>query len=275
MVLAGSVFLIAFGLVAGIYGTIIGAGGGFLIVPMLIFGLAFAPPDAAGTSLLAVLFNAISATASFHIEGRIDVRTAVAFSLATLPGSIVGAFLSNVVSFETFNFAFAIILILSAGLLTIRPEASAASAVEEGRAGDRPRPGEVTRRITDARGRVFTYSFTEWQGIVLSFFVGIVSSLFGVGGGILITPAMVVLFGFPTLVAAATAQFIVAVTALSGVVSHFNLGNVDITVGLLLSLGTVVGAQIGAALSRRLHGRLVRRLLSLALLGVAARLLIG
>ena len=267
--------LIGFGIFVGAYGTLVGAGGGFLIVPMMLLFYHATPQNAVGTSLTVVFLNALSGTAAYIRQKRVDYPTGVKFALATLPGAAVGAYLSTYLTAAFFNVVFGLLLISIAVFLLVRPEASS-TVLEEQLEESPPRPdGKTKRTIIDAHGEVFVYSFSERGGMILSFFVGFFSSILGIGGGIIHVPALVHLFGFPAHIATATSHFILAISAGVGATFHLFLGHVLYLPALLIGGGVIVGAQIGAALSHRIHGRWLIRLLSLALIFVGVRLVLG
>ena len=267
------VFLFVFASAVGVYGTLVGAGGGFLIVPMLLLIFQTAPQQATGTSLAVVFFNALSGTLSYARQKRIDYRTGIWFGLATVPGAIVGAYLTTFFTGPLFRIIFGGLLILLAIFLVVRPRAAGLGALEEVEAIV---PRWHTRRVlTDASGERFEYLVHEPGGIVLSFFIGFISSIFGIGGGIIHVPALVILFVFPAHIATATSYFILTIS--SGIVtaSHLILGNILFPYALVMTAGVILGAQFGARIARRLAGVWVVRLLSLALFAVGVRLIVG
>jgi len=271
-VLAAAEFIV-FGLAVGAYGTLVGAGGGFLIVPALLIVYHAHPAQAAGTSLTVVFLNAVSGTLSYARQRRIDYRTGAAFALATLPGAVGGAFLSRYFSGHTFSMGFGMVLLGIAAVLVWRPTAQreiAEALIEEAETNR----WEQVRRITDAAGQVHVYRYNWVLGVMLSFFVGFLSSILGIGGGIIHVPAMIHFLGFPAHVATATSHFILAITAAAGAGTHIGLGHVLAGPAILMGIGVIGGAQIGAVLAQRMKGSRIIRLLSLALVIVALRLLI-
>jgi hypothetical protein len=171
---------LAFGLAVGTYGTLVGLGGGFVIVPAMLLVYRATPQAAVGTSLTVVFLNALSGSISYARQRRIDIRTGLKFALATIPGAALGAYLSSYLTSRPFSFVFGLLLLLLAGLLLWKPDIREAPGSSETSALGR---GEVLRRLVDGRGNIFIYSFNERNGILLSFFVGFVSSILGVGGG--------------------------------------------------------------------------------------------
>ena len=271
--LTSIVLLLVLGLFVGTYGTLVGAGGGPLIVPALLLIFHLPPQQAVGTSLTVVFLNALSGTVSYARQKRIDYRTGFRFAIATIPGSIIGAYLSTLFTGRLFSLVFGVLLILLAGFIVIRPR-EAELAVEEEVEAALP-PWYTRRVITDVMGERYEYVFHEPAGIVLSFFIGFLSSIMGIGGGIIHVPALVYLFSFPPHIATATSEFILAISVLVGAGSHLALGHVMPGYALPMAVGVVLGAQLGARLSQRLHGALILRFLSLALVLVGVRLIAG
>ncbi len=260
--------LAVFGVVVGAYGTLIGAGGGFLMVPVMLLLLNMSPQRAVGTSLAVVFLNGLSGTISYLRQRRVDVSTGWQFAVATVPGAILGAYLSVLFTAHLFQVIFGLMLIGLSLFLVFRPGI-------EGQEGDVERTDRfmVKRVLVDSHGVSYVYSYHRIYGLLLSFFVGFLSSIFGIGGGVIHVPAMVHLFGIPAHVASATSHFILAISSSVGAVTHVFLNHVDFWTAVPLGIGVLFGAQIGAALSRRLHGSLIVRLLSLALALVGLRLL--
>jgi uncharacterized membrane protein YfcA len=239
--------LVAFGLAVGAYGTLIGVGGAIFIVPMLLLVWHTTPAQAAGTSLAVVFLNALTGAISYARQKRIDYRAGLWFAGATLPGAVVGAFLSKYFTGQAFNITFAVVLLVIAAILFRRPE----------------EPANEHERAP----------YKLWIGLVVSFVVGFLSSALGIGGGIFHVPAMIHLMAFPASIAVATSTFILTFSTLVGAATHISLGHVLIVPAILMGIGAVVGAQIGAAVAKRARSVVIVRLLSMTLVLVALRLL--
>jgi uncharacterized membrane protein YfcA len=132
------------------------------------------------------------------------------------------------------------------------------------------------RNLVKASGANHTYSYNLIVGVGLSFFVGYISSLFGIGGGIIHVPALVHILNFPVHIATATSQFILAVMALTGTIVHIVTGvfSHGVRRTVLLAIGVLLGAQLGAWLSIRVHGDWIIRGLAIALGFVGIRILL-
>lgn len=262
-------FLLCLGVTIGAIGTLIGAGGGFILVPVLLLMTPGAPPERITAVSLAVVFcNAVSGTAAYLRLKRVDLKSAAWFALATLPGALVGALTTQFVPRRQFNIGFGVLMLLGSLYLLLRPEPKRDASAE-------PSENHTTRRITDREGTEHVYSFSLSVGLGLSVIVGFVSSLIGIGGGIIHVPVLNHTLNFPVHIATATSQATLCFMALAGTLVHLATGNLDgqlVTVGWL-SLGAIVGAQIGARVSRLLKGSWIIRCLAIALGCVGLRIL--
>jgi uncharacterized membrane protein YfcA len=196
------------------------------------------------------------------------------FAAATVPGAVLGAYGARAFSGKSFDLVFGALLIVVAALLSWRPAAGPATPPPAGKEEKAPPwAWHVERRFADSGGEVFHYRYDRARGLVLSFFVGFLSSVLGIGGGIVHVPALIYLLGFPAHIATATSHFILAVTAGVGTVAHLAFGHVLVWPAVLMGAGAMAGAPLGAWLSRRFHGRWIVRGLALALVVVGIRLL--
>jgi uncharacterized membrane protein YfcA len=271
--MSGSLFwvLLGFiGLFVGAFGTLIGAAGGFILVPVLLFLYPHeTPATITSITLTVAFFNALSGSIAYGHLKRIDYRSGLLFSLAAVPGSILGATTTFFLSRGVFQYIFGAVLLLIAGYLIWRPQRQISHDIVVKR--------HVVRKITDSHNKVYTYSFARPRGMVIAFGVGFIGGLLGIGGGIMHVPALTQLLNFPTHVASATSHFVVAITTLAAIGTHVVTGayTAGIHRALVLSAGAFIGAQFGARLSQRVSGTFIIRLLSIGLALVALRLLIA
>ncbi len=260
------------GVAVGAYGTIIGAGGGFVLVPLLlVFFPDYGPEEVTAISLAVVWANATSGSIAYARARRIDYVTGLLFAAASVPGVITGALVVQYVPERLFSVMFGSLLFAIVIVLLTQREAT---VIREPLVG---RPGVLIRNVTTERGVTYRYGYRVWQGVVLSLIVGFASSLFGIGGGVINVPAMIVLFHIPVAFAVATSQFVLAFMAGGGTIVHLANGTLagdPLRQAIALGAGAVAGAQIGAVIARRLSGKMVLRLLMLALLALSARLLL-
>jgi uncharacterized protein len=263
---------ISLGFITGFYGTLIGAGGGFVLMPILLLLYPEAPPEQlTSISLAVVLFNALGGSESYALMRRIDYKSGLMFAGATIPGAIVGALNTGLVHRQFFDFIFSVALVSSSIFLFVRSSHTTSDG------STHHSRHEISRHLIEANGVAFDYSFNPWLGIVLSFFVGYASSFLGIGGGIIHVPAMTYLLNFPVHIATATSHFVLAIMAFTGTVTHVITGAFTHGVNLTLSLaiGALLGAPLGAYLSNRIGGAWIIRGLAIALGLVGVRILMN
>ncbi|HNX27150.1 MAG TPA: sulfite exporter TauE/SafE family protein, partial [Phycisphaerae bacterium] len=240
-------WLTLLGLGVGAFGTLIGAGGGFILMPILL--LAYPDGDPAvltSISLAMVCCNASSGSYSYARMKRVDFKSGLLFLLTGIPGSIAGAYVVNYIPRHMFNFVFGVLLLAGGAFIFYR-------TFREDKRKHETRP-TFMRDFVDAGGIRYTYGYSLRVGMTLSFFVGVASSILGIGGGIIHVPAMVNLLNFPVHIATATSHFILSLMSLAGTAVHVidgSLGIKELPCVLPLGLGAVIGAKLGAKLSKR------------------------
>ena len=263
-------WLIPLGFVIGTIGTLIGAGGGFILAPILLLVYPNNNPETITSISLAVVFvNASSGSWSYARMARIDYKSGLLFAVATLPGAVLGALSTGSIPRHAFNVMLGALMIMAAIYLNFHRNGRKSSCQGE--------KGLYTREIIEKNGTVHSFSYNRKLGMGLSLIVGYVSSLLGIGGGIIHVPALVRLLNFPVHIATATSHFVLAIMALTSTIVHiasgsFAQGGVHRTI--CLAIGVLIGAQVGAAFSTRIHGKWIIRGLAIALGLVGIRILI-
>ena len=266
-------WLLLVGLGTGGYGILVGAGGGFILGPILLIFFDLEPRVVTGTALALVAVNSISGFQAYRGTGLVDYRSGLLFAAAAIPGSVLAPFVLTSVSGSTFQILFGLLLIAMGIQMLVRPSLPQ-------RSPDKPRHviGKMvgTRRIVTTGGQVFHYEFSEALATSFNFVLGFISSFFGTGGGFLRTPILVSVFGFPVRVAVATSIFTLTFYTAAGAITHASLGHVDwFPTFLWAGIGLVVGGQIGARLAGRFRGEWILRLLLVLVLAMGIRLLIN
>jgi len=258
-----SLLLVLIGTVAGFSGALVGLGGGFIVVPALAFLFTDMPPEQiVGTSMTVLLFNSISSTLAYLKQRRVDVSAGLWFAGASIPGSILGAFLAEGMN-QGFFLAFGCFLIFISLFLLFKPKQPL----------NLPVPKTVTREFVDASGQTFAYAYNRPVGVTIAFAVGFVASLLGIGGGSLMVPTMALLLHFPPHIATATSMFTIFLSALISTSTHWSLDNIDWMKVLFLAPGAILGGQLGARVASKLPGPLLLRILAILLIAVALRLI--
>ena len=238
-------WLVPLGFAAGILGSMIGLGGGIVVVPVLTF-FGFPPTLAVSNSLFAAFSNAVGSTVSYSRQKRIDYSLGLKLGLLCIPGTILGAYFSSDVTPGLFKILFGLVLVSSAVYIFMRKKI------------------ETQEKILTKQMIVFVIS--------ASFFAGIISSFFGIGGGIVFVPLMVIGIGMTMKKAAPTSQFILLFASLSGIIVHSLLGHPDFLQAGLLSAGAFVGGIIGARISFNIKERSLQILVSAIIILAAIKL---
>jgi uncharacterized membrane protein YfcA len=257
-------WLIPLGFFTGGYGTLIGAGGGFVLAPVLLLLYpGEAPETITGISLAVVFFNALSGTLAYAKSKRIDYVSGLIFSLASIPGAVLGSLATTAISREGFDLLFGFLLACVASVLAF-------TTARQGSATRIARADFKTPTISNLSAS------TLILGSVLSTAFGFLSSFLGIGGGFLYVPALVYLLRYPVHIATATSLFVLTITAFTGSATHVAAGlfHHGIRRALALSIGAVLGAQVAARLSQHIHGDWIIRSLSIALGLVGVRLIV-
>lgn len=263
-------WLVPLGVVVGALGTLIGAGGGFILIPILLLVYPREEPEViASISLAVVFFNALSGSISYGRMGRIDYRSSLLFAAATMPGAVIGAVCTSYIPRREFDYLLGACLLGLSVYLLRHPKESAIESHENSGAG------RVHRVVVEKDGTVHRYSFHPGRGLGLSLVVGWLSSLLGIGGGIIHVPALVRMLNFPVHIATATSHLILAIMSLTGTLVHIFTGafHHGWRRTAMLAVGVMLGAPMGARLSNRLHGHWIIRALAIALALVAVRLI--
>jgi uncharacterized protein len=267
--------LIPVGFLIGIFGTLIGAGGGFILVPILILCCpGFSPETITAISIVIVAANAISGSIAYSRSGRIDFKAGLIFALFTIPGSILGVLTTKYIPKHFFNLLFGILLITLSIYLLVKPGTQTAASEQTSH-----QKRWKHHSLTDNIGTKFSYSYNQTTGIIISIIVGYVSPVLGIGGGIIHVPALINLLQFPVYVATATSHFILAVMSTVSVIVHAIQGNYNdpkvlhMIIGLII--GVIPGAQVGAWLSHKIKSHNIVRALAICLGFVGLRILLS
>ena len=269
----GGLGFVLLGFAVGAVGTLLGAGGGFLVAPLLLLLYRKENPEAlTSISLAVVFFNAASGSIAYARMKRIDYRAGILFATAAVPGSILGSLTTQFIPRTTFDLLFGAVMVGAGAYLLFSPVRAAGSSVAG--AG---RPGAASSLGAEARrpGAPDRPSYNLPLGMGISAVVGYLSSVLGVGGGFIHVPALARLLGFPVHTATATSHFILAIMALTGTLAHIgsgSFGHQGFRLTALLAAGVIPGAQLGAWLSNRVSGSRIIRGLAVVLVAVGLHL---
>jgi len=271
LILQTAAYLIL-GFFVGGFGTLVGAGGGFLLTPVLLLLFpSLSPETVTAISMTTVLFNSTSGSVAYGRMKRIDYKTGLIFAVTMLPGTIIGNWLTSVVSRSLFNAVFGGFLLVFAVVIVLKSRIGDRSA-----SFDMPGRFRARREFSDRDGHKTAFSFNLLIGMIISFFVGFLSGFLGIGGGIVHVPALIFL-GFPAHFATATSHFVLACSSLTSFIIHLASGALSDVYRLAFSIaaGAVVGAQFGARVSKRVKGSAIMICLAAALVLAGVRIILS
>lgn len=247
-------FLFFIGLIVGAYATLIGVGGGIILVPVL---LLLYPTEKSefitSTSLVVVFFSALSGTLAYARMKRINYKSGLIFSAGAIPGAILGALATTYIHRGLFDGIFGFLLLSLSIFILINPQ-----------------------RNESLKSSHNTFSPRLFSGFILNLLLGFISALLGFGGGIVNVPIFVYLLKFPTHVATATALFIATFIALISSSTHILTGVLShgLKLPLPLVISIIIGSQIGARISQYIKARWIIRALAVVLMFVGIRIFI-
>jgi hypothetical protein len=264
------------GVLVGAIGTLIGAGGGFILIPILMLCAPNTPEwqplknpaTLTAFSLVVVVCNATSGSISYGRMKRIDFKSGLLFLIPGIPCALLGEWIGHHLSRAVFDPLFGVLLLSASLFLFFRPK-------RESNPAAKLKPG-FHRTIIDAEGTRHDYAYNLPLAMLISAGVGLIANMLGIGGGIIHVPAMVHVLDFPVHLATATSHFVLAIMTLAGTIAHLAQGDLDgavLTKALVVGAGAIAGAQIGAQVSQHVRGRWILRCLAVALGIVGVRIL--
>jgi len=306
--------MIAGGIGAGVFGSLLGLGGGVLIVPLLTLGFGLPLREAAGVSLVSVIVTSSAAASVYLQRHTANLRLGMSLELFTAIGALMGGLIAFSLSDQVLAALFAVLLTYTAITMARRrdpkPAPAAASAVADppavassSAAADPPAvaspsavadppipaaaetPDEDPAR-TGALGGLSSAATLQrlsgpgydvrhlGRGIIGSFFAGIVSAVLGVGGGIVKVPVMHLMMGVPLRIATATSNLMIGVTATASAIIYVMRGGIDPFVAGPIAVGVFLGARLGSRIAPRVDARLLRLLFVVAMFYTAFQMLL-
>jgi hypothetical protein len=251
--------LVVFGFCAGLLGALTGIGGGVLLTPILALHFGIPIREAIGTSLVAVITTS-AASSSIHLQRHTtDIRLGMTLELATSLGAAVMAYLVGYFNRNVLEGLFAAFLIYSSiMILSKRGKQSADEDSSPALNGEVVIPPYEPQRYP--------------LGLGSSLVAGALSGLLGIGGGPIKVPVMFIFMNVPLMVATATSNFMIGVTAAASAIVYYRRGDIDPQIAAPLAVGVFIGSLLGARLAPRVHTRIVMYLLVAVMLYLAAHL---
>jgi uncharacterized membrane protein YfcA len=264
--------LITFGssVVAGLLGSLLGLGGGIIVVPVLTLLLHVDIRYAVGASIVSVIATSSAAASAYVRERMTNLRVAMVLEIATTSGAISGAFIAGILAGRRLFNIFGVIMGYSAVAMFRKRH--------EHHADSPPDRWADALRLHDsyfdpAAGKEITYRVARTPiGLVLMYIAGVVSGLLGIGSGGLKVPAMDLAMGLPMKVSTATSNFMIGVTAAASAGVYFARGDIDPFIAAPVAAGVLMGATGGSKLLGKIQSRVIRLLFVVVLLYVSAEM---
>ncbi|MEO8271568.1 MAG: sulfite exporter TauE/SafE family protein, partial [Aureliella sp.] len=259
---------IFFGCVVGFALGLTGGGGGVFAVPLLVYGMSIAPREAVGISLASVGGTALFGAIPRLLHGDVELRTGLLFAIAGMIGAPVGAYLSKLIPEQVLLVMFALLMFVVASRMWSKaknPSIASGMCVTESQPGsDRSacqRDEDGTLRLTSKCARLLLF---------IGLLTGVLSGMFGVGGGFVIVPALVLFSGMAIHEAVATSLFVIVLVSVSGVASHLAAGNpLTLDVAIQFMIGGFAGMWAGGIVAKHLKGSTLQKTFSVAVVMVA------
>jgi hypothetical protein len=253
--------LVFLSVAAGLVGSLAGLGGGVVVIPALVVLFGVPIPEAIGTGAITILATSTTTGAAYIRDRLSDLRIGMFLEIATVPGAILGA--TATVFLARASLSDALLVALGVVLLAIIPGSLSRRNEET------PRPSTPDLRsralhlsgwyVDRATGQTVTYQAAETSpALGVMFGAGLVSGMFGIGGGVFKVLALERYLGVPMKVATATSNFMIGVTACAGSGILFAAGYVNPLLAAPVAVGTAAGAYVGSQILPGLRNRTVR-----------------
>jgi uncharacterized protein len=266
----GATFIVSVG--AGLFGALLGLGGGVILVPFLTLGLGLDIRYAIGASIVSVIATSSGAAATYLREGISNIRIGMFLEIGTTVGAILGAILGGYLAGPWLFVVFGLVLLYSAYAMFSRRDVELPANVAMGPLANFLDLG--SSYYDAALGREVAYNVRGARyGLPLMVVAGTVSGLLGIGSGILKVPAMDLAMKLPVKVSTATSNFMIGVTAAASAGVYFMRGDMNPFVAAPVAVGVLVGAALGTRLMARTRSVWLRRLFVCVVVVVAVQML--
>jgi len=241
---------IGMGIITGGITSLIGASGVMIIVPILTMVFNVSIHTAIGTSLFVDVIASLTVAYTYYKNGNIELKSGVWITLTSIIGAQFGAFYANRLGEGNLTSSFGIVLV-AVGLFMIRNSF------------------KKNRPSADALNKSIRFK-KEWQktlaALMTGLVVGIISGIFGAGGGVMILIALIAIMSFQLHKAIGTSTLIMALTALSSTVGYAARGNIDLVLGSLLATGAVMGGIAGSRYANRINEKTLQKVVGICFL---------
>jgi uncharacterized membrane protein YfcA len=261
-------------LIAGVLGSLLGLGGGIIVIPALTLLLHIDIRYAIGASIVSVIATSSGAAAAYVRERMTNMRVAMVLEVATTSGALTGAYLAGAIGGRWLYVIFGAVMGYSS-LVMFRKRREVSEALAA-----KPAPWADKLRLhgsyfDEAEGREIPYRVVSTRiGLALMYVAGIVSGLLGIGSGALKVPAMDLAMHLPIKVSTATSNFMIGVTAAASAGVYFMRGDIVPFIAAPVAAGVLIGATLGSRLLGKLQSSTIRLVFVGVLLWVSAQMLL-
>ncbi|HZD56295.1 MAG TPA: sulfite exporter TauE/SafE family protein [Anaerolineales bacterium] len=240
------------GLLVGAPGSMLGIGGGVLLIPLLSGVMGLPIKTAIGASIISVIATSTAAGAVYVGRGLSHSRLAMVLEVATTLGAMTGGITAVLISPQALSGIFALVLLYVA--IAMRP-------IPLGKVEATPTKLLETSYVDPLSGQPVRYGVRNLpSGLGASFLAGNISGLLGIGGGVVKVPVMNLIMGMPLRAAIATSNFMIGITAATSAVIYYQHGYIDPSVAIPTALGVLAGAQAGSRLGGRLRSNSLKQI---------------
>ena len=257
------IIILSVSVLIGVLGSMLGVGGGLMIVPFLTLAMGVPVKVAIGASLVGVIATSSAAQAVYVTRGLSHTRLGMTLEVATTLGALAGGITAVLVNARLLQALFVIMLVYAAWNMSRTLSGAAAPAPT----------GVLDTVYQKSGGATVEYGVRRLPlGMVASFFAGNISGLLGVGGGVIKVPVMTQVMGVPVKAAFATSNFMLGVTAATSAALYFGKGFIEPRTAVPVALGVLIGAQVGPRLAERTRTRTLRLLFQVLLVVLALQM---
>lgn len=243
---------IGIGVITGGITSLIGASGVMIIVPILTMIFKVSVHTAIGTSLFVDVIASLTVSYSYYKNGNIELKSGIWIALTSIIGAQLGALFASKMGEGNLSSSFGIVLVI-AGLSMVR------------------KSFKKKKDSSDTLSKVVHFK-AKWQKILVALVVGlgigILSGIFGAGGGVMILLALIILMSFSFHKAVGTSTLIMAITAFSSTIGYASRGNIDFVIGSLLSVGAVFGGVLGSHYANKVNEKTLQKIVGICFMAM-------
>jgi hypothetical protein len=258
-------------IIAGLLGSLLGIGGGIVMVPVLTLLLHIDIRYAIGASIISVIATSSGAAAAYVREHMTNLRVAMLLEIGTTTGALTGAFVAGKINSRWLYVIFGVMMGYSAVIMFRKRHSQDAPVPPDYWADRLNLHGSY---YDEAEQRQIDYRVTHtYIGLALMYVAGLISGLLGIGSGALKVPAMDLAMRMPIKTSTATSNFMIGVTAAASAGVYFARGDIDPFIAAPVAAGVLIGATGGSKLLPRLQSSFIRGLFVLVLVWISVQML--